>query len=64
MRVTSTLPFSKSVGDLALVQMHAPESGSQLPAKKQRHMASGLLQQLFVRDVNLGAELQTLQQVN
>ncbi len=41
-----------------------PRSALDLLAKNQGHIASGVLQQLLASDTNLGAKLQTLQQVN
>ncbi len=50
------------VGDLALVQTHLREG--RLLAKNQGHIASSVLQQLLARNSCLGANLQTLHQVN
>src|ERR1700692_2876731 len=41
-----------------------PRSALDLLVKNQGHIASGVLQQLLARKTNLGAKLQTLQQVN
>ena len=41
-----------------------PRSALDLLAKNQGHIASGVFQQFLARDTNLGAKLQTLQQVN
>src|SRR5277367_7196737 len=41
-----------------------PGSALDLVAKNQGHIASGVFQQFLATDTNLGAKLQTLQQVN
>ena len=46
------------------MQTHIPRRALDLLAKNQGHIASGVLQQLLARNTNLGAKLQTLQQVN
>ena len=51
-------------GHVVLVQTHPLRSALDLLAKNQGHIASGVLQQFLASDPNLGAKLQTLQQVN
>lgn len=52
------------IGDLALVQTYPTKSALDLLAKNQGHIAPGVFQQFLASDTNLGAKLQTLQQVN